>query len=79
MPQGHLAGKICVPIQTGGVPHHALATEYGLRPLFASLDGVSTAGVYATDAEFVDGVPGGDLLARVERAADEAFFLATRV
>lgn len=75
MPQGHLEGKVCVPVQTAGVPHHALSTEYGLRPLFASLDGVSTAGVYATDAEFDDGTPNADLRARLERVADEAMTL----
>jgi FMN reductase len=75
MPQSHLVGKVCVPLQTGGVPHHALSTEYGLRPLFASLDGLSIAGVYATDAEFDDGTPNADLRARLDRAADEAMTL----
>jgi len=72
MPQGHLAGKLCVPVQTGGVRDHALAVEYGLLPLFASLDGVSIAGVYATDEEFVDGTPNAELMERVERVAAEA-------
>jgi FMN reductase len=72
MPQGHLAGKLCVPIQTGGVADHALAVEYGLRPLFASLGGLPLAGVYATDAEFIDGAPNAELRGRIERAAAEA-------
>ncbi len=66
MPAGHLAGKLCVPIQTGASPIHFLAVEYGLRPLFMSLDGVPLAGVYATDDEFVDGVPSGELVGRME-------------
>lgn len=77
MPQSFLAGKVCVPVQTAGVPHHSLSVEYGLRPLFASLEGLSTAGVYATDAEFVDGAPNAELRERVERAVDETMALAT--
>ena len=57
MPPAHLAGKICVPVQTGAAPQHFLAIEYGMRPLFASLDGVAIAGVYATDEQFADGQP----------------------
>jgi hypothetical protein len=47
----------------------ALSPEYGLRPLFMSLDGIPLAGVYATDAEFVDGTPNAELVARVESVA----------
>lgn len=72
MPQAHLAGKVCVPVQTAGVPHHALSIEYGLRPLFASLDGLPIAGVYATDAEFADGAANAELRGRIERAAEQA-------
>jgi FMN reductase len=72
MPQSFLAGKVCVPVQTAGIADHALAVEYGLRPLFASLDGQSIAGVYATDAEFAEGAPNDALRERIERAADEA-------
>ena len=32
MPHAHLAGKICVPIQTAASPQHFLAIEYGMRP-----------------------------------------------
>lgn len=76
MPQGHLAGKLCVPVQTGAVADHALAVEYGLRPLFASLDGLPLAGVYATDAEFVEGAPNAELVAKIEDVAVEAARLA---
>jgi FMN reductase len=57
MPQGHLADKVCIGLQTGIAPQHFLAAEYGLRPLFASLDGLPFAVLYATDEEFADGVP----------------------
>jgi FMN reductase len=66
MPQGHLRGKVCIGLQTGIAREHALSPEYGLRPLFTSLDGVPVAMLYARDDEFVDGQPGPDLRARVE-------------
>ena len=75
MPQGHLAGKLCVPVQTAGVRDHALAVEYGLRPLFVSLDGLPLAGIYATDDEFVEGRPSAALLARIEAVAEAALRL----
>lgn len=76
MPHGHLAGKICVPIQTAGAPQHFLAIEYGMRPLFASLDGVPIAGVYATDDQFADGQPVDKLVARIGVVAAAAVALA---
>ncbi len=76
MPQSHLAGKFCVPLQTGIAPQHFLAIEYGLRPLFMSLDGIPLAGVYATDSEFVDGAPLPELTSRVDQAAETAMRLA---
>ncbi|MGB2693612.1 MAG: NADPH-dependent FMN reductase [Dehalococcoidia bacterium] len=75
MPQSHLAGKLCVPVQTAAAPEHFLAVEYGLRPLFMSLDGVPLAGVFATDAQFVDGKPNGALLARIDEVAAAALRL----
>jgi FMN reductase len=76
MPQSHLAGKLCLPLQTAAVPQHFLAIEYGLRPLFMSLDGVPLAGVFATDEEFVEGRPGESLSARVEALASATLALA---
>jgi len=61
MPQGHLAGKLCIGLQTGLAREHALSPEYGLRPLFASLDGVAVALLYARDDEFAGGVPSQEL------------------
>jgi FMN reductase len=78
MPPAHLAGKVCVPVQTGASPAHFLTLEYGLRPLFASLEGLPVAGVYATDDQFVDGHPSDKLAARIEQVATLAFALAAR-
>ncbi len=72
MPQGHLRDKLCLPLQTGVAPQHYLAIEYGLRPLFMSLDGVPLAGVYATDDEFEDSKPSPELLSRVKDAVASA-------
>jgi FMN reductase len=69
MPQSHLAGKNCVGVQTGLAAEHALAVEYGFRPLFSSLDGVPVAVVYATDSQFVEGAPDADLLGRLDKIA----------
>lgn len=76
MPPGHLAGTICVPLQTGAAPAHFLAIEYGLRPLFISLDGIPISGVYVTDEQFSDGHPGETVLRRMEHVAAQAMTLA---
>ena len=79
MPPAHLGGKICVPIQTGASPAHFLTIDYGLKPLFASLGGVSIDGVYATDEQFTEGAPDGKLAARVRDVALAADTLARAV
>ncbi|MEX2245242.1 MAG: NAD(P)H-dependent oxidoreductase [Dehalococcoidia bacterium] len=76
MPQAHLAGKICVPVLTAASPVHFLAIEHGFHPLFASLEGISAPGVYATDEQFADGAPSDALTARIERVAAGAVALA---
>ncbi len=76
MPPSHLAKKICVPVQTAASPAHFLAIEYGFGPLFASLDGIAIAGVYATDAQFVTGGPDPALSARIESVSSAAVRLA---
>lgn len=77
LPHGALAGKIVVPIATGGSAAHQLALDHGLRPLVASLGGVTVStGVYATPEQFLEGRAEPALLARVERAAEEALELA---
>jgi FMN reductase len=72
MPPAHLAGKVCVPVQTAASPAHFLTIEYGLKPLFASLEGLPIDGVYATDDQFIDGAPNEKLLARIEHVATAA-------
>lgn len=76
MPQGHLAGKVCVALQTGIAPQHALSPDYGQRALFASLDGLPVSALYATDAEFEDGEPSADLRARIAAIAERAIQIA---
>jgi len=68
MPQGHLTGKLCVGLQTGIAREHALSPEHGLRPLFASLDGIPAAVLYARDEEFEDGEPSEQLRSRLGNA-----------
>ncbi len=66
MPEDYLSGKIAVLIATGAAPGHMLAIDHGLRPLIASLGGVSAAtAIYATPADFVDGEPGEALAERL--------------
>lgn len=76
MPQGHLKSKVCLGLQTGIAAEHALSPDYGMRALFASLDGVPALTLYATDSEFSDGVPGLELGGRVARMAEQAVELA---
>jgi FMN reductase len=78
MPPAHLAAKICIPIQTGAAPQHFLSVEYGLRPLFTSLEGLPIAGLYTTDDQFVDGKPGEKVLARIKMIADLAVSMVRR-
>lgn len=76
MPQSHLAGKVCVGLQTGIAAAHALSPDYGLRPLFTSLDGIPALALYATDAEFDTGEPNAALNERIRRVAEQALQLA---
>lgn len=47
-----LAGKVVLPIATGGSPAHLLALEYGLKPVLSALGARHIlAGVYATDKD----------------------------
>ena len=80
LPQDALAGKVAIPIATGGGAAHLLAVDHGLRPLLASVGAlVVAAGVYGTDAQFRDGVPEPALVERIERAALEAASIAAGV
>lgn len=65
-----LAGKPVLLTATGGGDRHALVIEHQLRPLFAFFEAaVLPTGVYASAADFVDGVPASTaLLARLDRS-----------
>jgi FMN reductase len=77
LPHGALTGVVVVPVVTGGGLAHLLAIDHGVRPLVASLGAVVvSAGVYGTDLQFHDGEAEPELLVRVDRAVDEATFLA---
>ncbi len=73
LPQGALDGSVTIPIATGYGPDHRLAIDHGLRPLIASLGGLTTAtGVYATNADIVDGVVDGKVEEALATAVAEA-------
>jgi FMN reductase len=66
MQRDALASCVVGLIATGGIPQHALAIDHGLRPLVASLNGLSAArGVYVTDAE-LGAFPGAPLPTELE-------------
>jgi FMN reductase len=66
LPRAALAGCSVGLIATGGVHDHALAVDHGLRPLVASLEGLSAAhAVYATDAD-LETYPAGPLPSGVD-------------
>jgi FMN reductase len=80
LPQDALAGKVAIPIATGGSLAHQLVLDHALRPLVASIGGITVAtGVYGTDAQFVDGVPDAQLVQRLDRAIAEALSLAAQL
>lgn len=53
LPQTAFAGKIVLPLATGGSPHHMLAIDYALRPVLHALGAQHVLpAVYALDAQF---------------------------
>ena len=75
LPQDALAGKIGLPILTGGGPSHQLALDHTFRPLFASVGATTVNGVYGYDAQFMSG-PDSTLLAQIDAAVDEVLRIA---
>jgi len=77
LPEAALAGKVGLPIATGGSPRHQLAVDHGLRPLLAASGALAVAtGIYASPENFADEVPERALVQRIDRAVDEAILLA---
>jgi len=73
LPNAALAGKVAVPIASGGSLAHQLAIEHGLRPLLGSLGAIVVAtGVYASPQQFSNGSPEASVIERVERSVAEA-------
>jgi FMN reductase len=68
-----LAGKPVLLTATGGGDKHALAIEHQLRPLFGFFEAFTLpTGVYASGADFSDGVPASPaLLSRIDRAVSQ--------
>lgn len=64
LPQSALAGKVVLPLATGGSPHHMLALDYALRPVLQSLAARHILpGVYVADTQFSQGPDGAYHLA----------------
>ena len=79
-PINALAEKTAIAIATGGSPAHQLVIDHGLRPLFASVCGITVpTGIYGTDSAFENGAPHPSLIARVAEAATEAVTLSERL
>jgi FMN reductase len=68
LPRDALAGSVAGLIATGYAEGHRLAIDHGLRPLVASLGGLTAArAIYATDAQLSDA---GEVPAPIEELAD---------
>ncbi len=69
LPQSALAGKVVLPLATGGTVAHLLAIDYSLRPVLASLGARHvTAGRFVLDTH-IDHTSGGPVL--VDQTARE--------
>lgn len=68
-----LLGKPVLLTATGGGDRHALVIEHQLRPLMGFFEAATlSTGVYASGADFSDGVPASPaLLQRLDRAVDQ--------
>ena len=62
LPQSALAGKVVLPLATGGTVAHLLAIDYGLRPVLVSLGARHiTTGRFVLDTA-IDHLSGGPVL-----------------
>jgi FMN reductase len=68
-----LAGKPVLLTATGGGDKHALVIEHQLRPLFGFFEAATLpTGIYASDRDFVDGIPASPaLLDRIDRSVGQ--------
>lgn len=63
LPQDGLAGKLVLPLATGGSQSHMLALDYALRPVLLSLGAKQVLpSIYATDAQIIWDVEKGVVL-----------------
>jgi len=59
LPEAALRGKVAFPIATAAAPAHALALDFALKPVLASLyPSITLAGFFAIDKEFVTAADG---------------------
>jgi FMN reductase len=81
LPRDALAQSVVGLIATGGIPQHALVIDHGLRPLVASLRGLSAAhSAYLTDAElgsFPNGPLPDEVAPQLRALSDELLQRAT--
>lgn len=64
LPQDGLAGKLVLPLATGGGQSHMLALDYALRPVLASMSArFILPSIYATSDQLGRGAEGGLTLA----------------
>jgi FMN reductase len=64
LPPAALAGKVVLPIATGGSSAHLLAIEYALKPVLSTLGATDLLqGVYVVDKELTLGQDGAPVLA----------------
>ena len=81
LPRDALAGAVVGLIATGAGPGHLLAIDHTLRPLVASLAGLSAAhAIYATDADLPDyktGVIPESITTQVAALADELLAISS--
>jgi FMN reductase len=59
LPPRALAGKVVLPLMTGGTPAHALALDYALRPVLMALGGPHVVeGLFLLDKQIAEGEGG---------------------